>query len=111
MVLGIQVAGFLFGLFMIYYSFLNYKKKQFTVKEFAFWALLWVLFILVALFPSLLDPVVKYFGFFRVLDVLIVSGFLFLILAVFYIYTLTRKTQKQVETVVRQIAINKSKKK
>ena len=111
MVLGIQIAGFLFGLFMIYYSFLNYKRKEFTVKEFMFWTLLWVLFILVALFPFLLDPIVKYFGFFRVLDVLIVSGFLFLILAVFYTYTLTRKTQKQVETVVRQIAINKSKKK
>ena len=111
MVLGIQIAGFLFGLFMIYYSFLNYKKKEFTVKEFAFWAVVWILLILVAFFPSILDPIVKYFGFFRALDVLVVSGFLFLIIAVFYTYTLTRKTQKQVETVVRQIAIKRAKRK
>lgn len=111
MVLGIQIAGFLFGLFMVYYSFLNYKKKEFTVKEFAFWAVVWILLILVAFFPSILDPIVKYFGFFRALDVLVVSGFLFLIIAVFYTYTLTRKTQKQVETVVRQIAIKRAKRK
>ena len=79
MVLGIQVAGFLFGLFMIYYSFINYKRKEFTVKEFGFWLFVWILFIIVALFPYILDPIVKFGGFFRALDVLIVSGFIFLI--------------------------------
>ena len=111
MVLGIQIAGFLFGMFMIYYSFLNYKKKEFTAKEFAFWAAVWILLIIVAFIPSILDPIVKYFGFFRALDVLVVSGFLFLIIAIFYTYTLTRKTQKQVEIVVRQIAIKRVRKK
>ena len=110
MVLGIQIAGILFGLFMLYYSFINYKKKEFTSKEFTFWAVVWVLFMVVALFPSILDPIVKYFGFFRALDVLIVSGFIFLIAAIFYTYTLTRKTQKQVEIVVRSVAIKKAKK-
>ena len=109
MVLGIQIAGILFGLFMIYYSFLNYKKKEFTVKEFAFWTVVWIFLIIVTLFPYILDPIVKYFGFFRALDVLIVSGFLFLIIAIFYTYTLTRKTQKQVEAVVREVAIKRAK--
>ncbi|MBI4452502.1 DUF2304 domain-containing protein [Candidatus Woesearchaeota archaeon] len=111
MVLGIQIAGILFGLFFIYYSFINYKKKEFTAKEFAFWAVAWVVFIIIALFPSILDPIVVYFGFFRALDVLIVSGFLFLIASAFYTYTIIRKTQKQVETIVRQLAMNRGKKK
>lgn len=110
MVMGIQIAGTLFGLFMIYYSFLNYKKKEFTTKEFGFWLFVWVLFIIVTLFPSILDPIVKYFGFFRALDVLIVSGFIFLIASIFYTYTITRKTQKQVETIVRNMAIKGNKK-
>ena len=109
MVLGIQIAGLLFGLFMIYYSFLNYKRMQFTAKEFSFWLLVWILFIVVALFPSVLDPIVRFGGFFRALDVLIVSGFLFLIAAVFYTYTIVRRTQRQIEAVVRQIAIKKGK--
>lgn len=109
MVLGIQVAGFLFGLFMIYYSFLNYKRREFTAKEFSFWLFLWVIFIIVTLFPFVLDPIVKTFGFFRVLDLLIISGFLFLIAAIFYTYTLTRKNQKKLEAVVREIAMKKDK--
>ncbi len=111
MVLGIQIAGFLFGLFMIYYSFLNYKRREFTSKEFSFWLSLWVVFIVITLFPFLLDPIVKTFGFFRTLDLLVMGGFLFLIAAIFYTYTLTRKNQKRLETVVREIAIKRNKKK
>lgn len=111
MVLGIQIAGFLFGLFMLYYSFLNYKRKEFTAKEFVFWIFLWVIFIVVTLFPFLLDPIVKSFGFFRALDVLIITGFLFLIAINFYTYTITRKNQRQLETVVREIAFKKPKNK
>jgi hypothetical protein len=109
MVLGIQIAGFLFGLFFIYYSFINYKRKEFTSKEFAFWIAAWAIFIIIAIFPSVLDPIVQYGGFFRALDVLIVTGFLFLIAAIFYIYTLTRKTQKQVESIVRAVALKNRK--
>src|SRR3989344_6497403 len=107
MVLGIQIGGFLFGLFMIYYSFLNYKRKEFTVKEVSFWILLWAIFILIALFPFLLDPIIKPLGFFRAFDFLIMAGFLFIIAAIFYTYTVTRKNQKQVESVVREMAIRK----
>src|SRR3989344_623669 len=111
MVLGIQVAGFLFGLFMIYYSFVNYKRKEFTSKEFSFWLLLWIVLIIITLFPFVLDPIVKTFGFFRTLDLLIISGFLFLIVSIFYTYTLVRKNQRKLEVVVRQMAMKKHKNK
>ena len=107
MALGIQIIGTLFGLFMVYYSFLNYKRKEFTGKEFSLWFLLWVFFIIIALFPFLLDPIVKSIGFLRVLDLLTISGFLFLVAAVFYNYTISRKTQKKLETLVREIAIKR----
>jgi hypothetical protein len=110
MVLGIQIAGLLFGLFMIYYSFINYKRREFTVKEFIFWLCMWLLFIMFALFPFVLDPISKTFGFFRTLDVLVIGGFIYLILITFYIYTITKKNQKQLEIIVREIAIKKNKK-
>ena len=109
MVLGIQIAGFLFGLFMIYYSFLNYKRKEFTAKEFGFWLFLWVSFIAITMFPFILDPVARTFSFFRTLDLLVISGLLFLITAIFYTYTVTRKNQKRLETIVREMAMKKGK--
>ena len=111
MVLVIQIVGLLFGLFLIYYSFLNYKRRQFTNVEFGFWTIFWLAFILVALFPYILDPIIKPIGFIRTLDFLIISGFLFLIAAIFYNYTITRKNQKQIESIVREIALTRGKKK
>jgi hypothetical protein len=111
MVLGIQVAGFLFGLFMIYYSFLNFKKKEFSKKEFGVWLVAWILFIIIALFPQILDPLVQTLDFARTFDLLMISGFLFMLLVVFHTHTIARKTQRQVERVVRSMAIIKSKKK
>ena len=53
MVLGIQIAGILFGLFMVYYSFLNYKRKEFSIREFSYWLVLWMFFIVIALFSKI----------------------------------------------------------
>ena|SRR3989338_7094081 len=109
MVLGIQIFGLLFGIFMIYYVFLHYKRKEFTTKEFTFWFVLWIAFILVTQFPKLLDPVLQSWGFARALDFLIVFGFIFLIGSIFYTYALVRKNQKRIEEIVRMIALQRKK--
>ena len=109
MVLGIQIAGSLFAVFMIYYSFLKYKRKEFTAKEFVFWLVLWVLLIVISLFPYILDPISKKLNFARNFDLIVIAGFLFLILAIFYTYTLAKKNQKQLEAIVREISIRKKK--
>ena len=106
-ILGIQIAGFLFGLFMLYYSFLNYKRKEFKIGEFIFWVSAWAVFTLIAMVPSILDPLVKSLGFLRTLDLLVISGFLFLMITNFYTHTITRKNQKQVEAIVRELALKR----
>ena len=52
MVLGIQVVGLFFAGFMTYFSFLHFKRKEFTPKEFTFWLVLWIVFAGVAIFPG-----------------------------------------------------------
>lgn len=105
--LGIQILGTLFGLFMIYYVFLHRKRKELTIKEYSFWVALWVLFIILTLFPWLLNPFVKSIGFARTMDFFIVTGFMFLIGSLFYIYLLVRGNQKRLEEIVRKIAFEK----
>jgi hypothetical protein len=107
MVLGIQIAGSLFALFMIYYSFINFKKNDFTAKEFSFWFFVWLVFILISLFPNVLDPIVVSLNIARTLDLFIIAGVLVLLGVMFYTYDLTRKTQNKLETLVRKLAIEK----
>ncbi len=107
MVLGIQIMGLLFGVFMLYYSFLHFKRQLFTKKELAFWGIVWIIFLIVTLFPGTIEFIIKPFAFARSFDVYIVAGFLFLVGITFYNYTLTRKNQKQIEKVVRKIALER----
>ena len=106
-ILGIQILGILFGIFMIYYVFLHHKRKELTIREYLFWVSLWVLFIILTLFPLLLKPLVKPIGFARTMDFFIVAGFMFLIGSLFYIYLLVRGNQKRLEEIVRKIAFEK----
>ena len=109
-ILGIQILGILFGLFMIYYTFLHYKREELTIKEYSFWIFLWVLFILVAAYPAVLNPIVSSLKVLRKMDFLTILGFMFLTGSMFYIYTIVRNNQKRLEEIVRNMAMKKSKK-
>ncbi|MEA2037351.1 MAG: DUF2304 family protein [Nanoarchaeota archaeon] len=108
--LGIQILGMLFGIFMIYYVFLHHKRKELTIREYLFWIILWILFIILTLFPWLLGPIIQPIGFARTMDFFIVVGFMFLIGSLFYIYLLVRGNQKKLENIVRKIALEKKNK-
>ena len=106
-ILGIQIIGILFGFFMTYFTFLHYKRKEFTVKEYGFWLIFWGVFIIITLFPQFLDPVLLTLSIARTLDFFIIMGFLFLIFVNVYTYTIVRKNQKKLEEVVREVAMRK----
>ncbi len=106
-ILGIQILGILFGFFMIYYTFLQYKRKEFTIKEYSFWFAFWAAFVVVTLFPQILDPLLKTFSIARTLDFFIITGFLFLIFVSFYTYTMVRKNQRKIEEIVRNVALKR----
>ncbi|MBL7056471.1 DUF2304 domain-containing protein [Candidatus Woesearchaeota archaeon] len=106
-ILGIQIIGILFGFFMMYYTFLHYKRKEYTVKEYTFWASFWVMFVIITLFPQILDPVLLTLSIGRTLDLFIIAGFLFLIFVTVYTYTIVRKNQKKIEEIVRKTAMKK----
>jgi hypothetical protein len=110
-ILGVQIIGILFGFFMMYYTFLHYKRKEFKMGEYTFWLVLWALFIILTIFPAVLDPVVRFIGFARTLDFFIIVAFLFLTGIAFYIYTITKKNQNKIEQIVRSLAFKENKKK
>lgn len=106
-ILGIQILGILFGFFMMYYTFLQHKRKEFTIKEYSFWFIFWGAFVTITLFPQILDPILSTLNLVRALDFFIIAGFLFLIFIIFYTYTIVRKNQRKLEEVVRNIALKK----
>ena len=110
MILGIQILGVLFALFMIYLSFLYKKKKEFDSKDYSFWLILWIVFILFTLFPSMLDPVTRTLQLPRTMDLLILLGFIFVMGITFNNYALLKKSQRKIEWLVRKMALREFKK-
>jgi hypothetical protein len=107
MLFGIQIVGVLFALFMLYITFLHKKRDEFTLNESGFWTIIWLAFIFLVLFPHSFDFIIKdVLDFARTMDFFIVVGFMFVIGAIFYTYTVLRKTQKKVDTIVRKVAID-----
>jgi len=41
--IGIQIAAIIFVLWMTYFSYLHFRRKEFSFTEFIFWQIIWVL--------------------------------------------------------------------
>ena len=102
----IQLLGLLFGLLMLYFTFLHYKRNEFKIETFLFWALLWVVYILMVIYPTSLDFFVEQLKFGRRLDFFVVFGFLFIVALVYYNYLSIHKTKRRMEILTRKIALS-----
>ena len=71
---GIQIIGMFFCIVMLYLTFLHYKRKEFKVEFFLFWAFAWIGLIIMILYPTSLDFFVRGLKFGRRLDFFIVFG-------------------------------------
>ena len=110
MVLGIQILGVLFGLFMAYIAFLSMKRREFTAKETIAWIIVWTSFVIISLVPNSLDFFIKdVLNVGRTLDFFVILGLMFIIAVTFYNYTLIRKVQVKIEDVIRKFAIEEAK--
>ena len=102
----IQLIGIIFGIMMIYFTFIKYKRKELKRGETLFWFGGWILLIVIAIVPSILDSIIEPLNFYRRLDFFVVLGFFLLLGISFYNYSITKKMGKKIESLVRKKAIN-----
>jgi len=110
MIIGLQYVGILFGLVMIYFTFLYYKRREYDLRGFITWMIIWVGFIVLAAVPSTVYGIMQEFHIQRTVDFFVISGFLIFSVIIFRTYAITKKNQKRVEILVRKIAHAKAKK-
>lgn len=106
-ILGIQILGVFFGLFMIYLTFIKFKQKHITKNSFLMFIVVFCGFIFMSFFPTILDPLLATLHFKRRLDFFIILGFIFLITLVYYSHITIISLNKKMESVVREIAFVK----
>jgi hypothetical protein len=105
----IQFLGVCFGLGMMYFTFVKYKRKEISPSELVAWEIIWTILALLGIFPFILDPIISQLHFYRRLDFFVVIGFFILLGLGFYNYSAVRKMERKLEQFVRSEALKTEK--
>ena len=100
---AIQLILVPFAIFMIYVAFIHYKKRFILLESFLFWFSLWIAFSLFALFPQILNPLVRRFQFLRALDLLMIVAFMILVIMNYSNFLFQRKLDQKLERLVEKM--------
>lgn len=101
----IQFLGVIFGLGMLYFTFVRYKRKELSRLELLVWCTGWALLTVVALVPFALDPLIHPLNFYRRLDFFVVIGFFILLGLGFFNYSTVKKMERKMVHFVREEAL------
>lgn len=109
MIVGLQIIGILFSLIMIYFALLHYKKGHLNGMEISSWIIIWVLVILIVIFPEVVRLYAMSFAVSRVLDLLIAGAFVVVFIMVASSYVRVSQLEKRIEELVRKLALKEKK--
>lgn len=102
-----QIGSVLFALLMMYIVNIHRKKSRLSPLEVSFWYSVWILFVVIALFPDLLTGVTNILHFSRVFDLLVVIGMMILTLLVISNYFQQKENTQKLNEFVRKEAMKR----
>lgn len=105
MIIGIQLVGIMFCLVMLYLTFLYYKQDNYGKTSFIFWSLIWLGSLILVSFPSIVYGIMDTLKIQRTSDFIVMIGFMFFSVIIFYMYNIVKKMKSQMEKLVRELAI------
>jgi len=108
-IITLQIILLAFAILMVYSLFLHWKKKDISNNLFFFWIVIFSLFIFIAIFPKILEPLLKELFIVRVMDLGMICAFMILTYVTIENNIKIKKTEKQIEKLVRKISLRKVK--
>lgn len=103
--IGIQIVAIVFALWMVYFTFLHFRRKEFSLTEFTLWQMLWFGLMIVVIFPKSIRFLLATFSISRTFDLVVIVGIVILFGVTFRNYVIIRRIEKRVEEFVRQEAL------
>ena len=99
--LGIQLLGIFYALFMMYLTFLHYQRREYSKNVSIAWFIVWFSLLGISIYPSALENLsTGLFGAYRTLDLLVIAT-LFGILGLTYRnYVELKRQKKKIELLV-----------
>ncbi len=111
MIGAIQVVLIIIALFAWSRAMLRLKKREISPVEFSFWSLVWIALIVMSTLPKYMDELFLYLGISSAVNFIIYLSIAILFYLVFRIFVTIDKQNQELTKLVREIAIQNSKKK
>jgi len=106
MITGIQLLEIIFGISMLYFAYISYKRDELSKIDFIVWGLIFFGFIYAAIFPESFNILLQPLHVGRPLDLITIIGFMIIFGIMLYIHSITRKNQRKIEAIVKKLAID-----
>ena len=106
----IQIVVFVFGLFAFSRAVMRYRGGSIKLAELLFWAGIWILGIVFALFPNVLVLLSDVGGFKRGIDLVVAFSIVVMFYLIFRMYVRIDEQEQSITKLVREIAVTKVKK-
>jgi hypothetical protein len=103
----LQFLGLAYLVFMIYLSFLYYKRNNYSLQSFIFWIVVWAGGGTLVLLPENITILTQKLTIVRVLDFYMIIGLLFFSSICFFNYASVKKNEARIEELVRKVALRK----
>ena len=103
---GFEIIGLIIAFIALNATYIFYKRNDFNKSELIFWFIVWILFIIIDVlsifFVGQIESLLEFLSIPRLMDVLIIMGFIILYLLCFINYINNRRIQKKLELLVRE---------
>ncbi len=107
----LEILIILFAIFALIASLFRLKSRSINLKQFIFWAILWVVLILLVLVRQSLGFLSQLSSGVSPFRIVVIFSIILLFYLMFEIYVKLDKMEQQTTKLVRNIAIQKAKKK
>lgn len=107
----IQFIAILFALFAYSRTILRFKDKNISIREFLFWTIIWGCIILISAVPITTSWLSHIFGIERPIDIVVYASIVLLFYLLFRIYVKIESVEQDITKIIRQLAIEKKKRK
>lgn len=104
----IQLISVVFGLFMIYFVRLHFRKQHMEKFEYGIWTALWIGFIFLAVLPQTFQGLVQTLRISRVFDLLNIIALMILTFLIFHNTVKSRQFEHKLEDLIRRKALRET---
>lgn len=106
MITIIQIILILFAVFAWSRAIIRSRDRSIGPAELILWSFIWVSVIITAITPSIINKISAIVGIGRAVDLAVYISIILLLYLVFRLYVIIDKQNKEITSLVREVAIN-----